>query len=198
MRPNVRIMEPSSMAEHQFPAFEFDNLVSWYRYLAQDQYFTDILRDSLKSVWPDLKFLKLVDAGMSVKVLQLHFEGAEIPFSSLSDGEKMLMALYMLHAALEKGSITSILIDEPDNFISLQELQPWMLLMCGLIDDSHQVIIISHNPEILENNASSGTIFWRDNHGSPTRAGPLEIPEGLTIRDAIVRGWIYPKNQLGE
>jgi predicted ATPase len=198
IRPNVRGMEFESKAESLFPSFDLSNLTSWYRHLAQDQEFTDLLRDSLKSVWPDMKFLKLADAGMSFKILELHFEGAVMPFSCLSDGEKMLVSLYMIHAALEKGNIASVFIDEPDNFVSLQELQPWVLSMCEITDNFHQAIMISHNAEILDSNPSQGVIFWRDNHRSPTRIGPLDIPGGMSARDALVRGWTHPTPEAGE
>ena len=197
-RPNVRNMEFESKTESLFPNFDFSNLTSWYRHLAQDQEFTDLLRDSLKNVWPDMKFLKLADAGMSFKVLELHFEGEIIPFSCLSDGEKMLISLYMIHAALVKGNTESVFIDEPDNFVSLQELQPWLFSMSEVTDKRHQAIIISHNAEILDSNPSRGIIFWRDNHKSPARIGPLNIPGGMSARDALVRGWASPIQEAGE
>ena len=197
-RPNVRSMEFESKVESAFPNFDFSNLTSWYRHLAQDQEFTDLLRDSLKNVWPDMKFLKLADAGMSFKVLELHFEGEIIPFSCLSDGEKMLVSLYMIHAALVKGNIASVFIDEPDNFVSLQELQPWLFSMSEIMDKRHQAIIISHNAEILDSNPSRGIVFWRDNHKSPARIGPLNIPGGMSARDALVRGWAHPIQEVRE
>ena len=198
VRPNVRSMEFESKTESSFPNFDFSNLTSWYRHLAQDQEFTDLLRGSLQSVWPDMKFLKLADAGMSFKVLELHFAGEVIPFSCLSDGEKMLVSLYMIHAALAKGNTSSVFIDEPDNFVSLQELQPWLLSMSEIMDKHRQAILISHNAEILDSNPSRSVVFGRDNHKSPTRIWPLDMPGGMSVRDALVRGWVYPTGEAGE
>ena len=65
-----------------------------------------------------------------------------------------------------------------------------MLAIDELIDKGHQVLIISHSAEILESNPSCGIFFWRDNHSSPTRAGEIKIPEGLTIGAALARGWV--------
>lgn len=46
--------------------------------------------------------------------------------SELSDGQRYLLALYMiLHFLMAKGH--TVFIDEPDNFISLREIQPWLL-----------------------------------------------------------------------
>jgi predicted ATPase len=190
VRPSVRNMEFESKAENKFLNSEVGNVISWYRHLSQDQELTDILRESFRGVWPDLKHLKLDDAGMSFKILELHFEGVVLPFSGLSDGEKMLISLYMIHSALAKGSIASVFIDEPDNYISLQELQPWLLSMSEITDDHHQVILISHNSEILDNNPSKGIVFVRDNHKSPTRTVPLNVPEGMSAREALARGWV--------
>jgi predicted ATPase len=198
VRPNVRSMECESKEESSFPNSDFSNVTSWYRHLAQDQEYTDLLRGSLQSVWPDMKFLRLADAGMSFKFMELHFEGEVVPFSCLSDGEKMLVSLYMIHAALAKGNISSVFIDEPDNYVSLQELQPWLFSMSEITDDRHQTILISHNAEILDSNPSQGIVFWRDNHKSPTRIGPLNIPKGMSARDALVRGWVHPASEAGE
>ena len=111
-------------------------------------------------------------------------------FDQLSDGEKMLVALYIVHAVLTtaKDSLT-VMIDEPDNFISIQELQPWMLEMSEIVDNSRQLILISHNADILESSMSQIQLFYRDNHNSPARIKPLETPEGITIREALARGW---------
>jgi predicted ATPase len=198
LRPNVRGIESESRAESRSPAIGLDNLISWYRHLAQDQQFTDLLRESLQTLWPDLKFLRLDDAGMSVKVLMLSFEREDLLFNQLSDGEKMLIGLYMIHTSLSKGSINTVLIDEPDNFVSLQELQPWLLSMGELTDKQHQVLIISHNSEILDSNPSRGFLFQRDSHSSPARYGPLNIPDGLTAGEALARGWVNLAGDNGE
>ena len=192
LQPNVMAFEQESKQESRFPNHNFSNLTSWYRYLAQDLDFTDALRESLQEIWPDdFRSLKLNDAGISAKWLGLRFQGVEqLRFDQLSDGEKMLICLYMIHAALSVGNMNTVMIDEPDNFVSLQELQPWLLSISELVDKNHQVLIISHNTEILESNPSSSVLFWRDNHCSPTRIGSAIIPEGLAISEALARGWV--------
>jgi predicted ATPase len=190
LRPNMRGVEYESREEHNNPNLNLSNLTSWYRHLAQDQECTDLLRNSLRDIWQDLKFLKLADAGLFAKVLELHFEGEKLLFNQLSDGEKMLIGLYMIHTSLSQGHINTVLIDEPDNFVSLQELQPWLLSMCELMDDNHQALIISHNQEILDSSPAAKFYFWRDNHRSPARAGPFIIPEGMTAGEALLRGWV--------
>ena len=56
LRPDVHSIEAESKAESHSLSINLSNLTSWYRYLSQDQECTDLLRESLKGVWPDLKF----------------------------------------------------------------------------------------------------------------------------------------------
>ena len=74
LRPNPRSMERESKAEVRYPDLSMTNLTSWYRSLAQEQEWTDALRDALQDVWPDFRSFKLVDAGLNTKALQLRFE----------------------------------------------------------------------------------------------------------------------------
>ncbi len=197
LRPNPRSMERESKAEVRYPDLSLANLTSWYRSLAQEQEWTDTLRDALRNVWPDFRSFKLVDAGLNTKALQLRFESdAGKPtllfFDQLSDGERALIGLYMVRAALETGATGTVMLDEPDNFVGLPELQPWVLSMRELLDEKHQLVLISHHPEILSNSGeSNGRYLWRDNHSSPTRYGPLKVPEGMEAGEAIARGWAH-------
>jgi energy-coupling factor transporter ATP-binding protein EcfA2 len=195
LRPNPRSMERESKAEVRHPDLSMTNLTSWYRSLAQEQEWTDALRDALRDVWPDFRSFKLVDAGLNTKALQLRFESEAgkptlLFFDQLSDGERALIGLYMVRAALETGATRTVMLDEPDNFVGLPELQPWVLSMRELLDEKHQLVLISHHPEILSNSGeANGRYLWRDNHTSPTRYGPLKVPEGMGAAEAIARGW---------
>jgi ATPase subunit of ABC transporter with duplicated ATPase domains len=196
LRPNPRGMERESRAESKRPDSDLANLTSWYRVLSAEQEWTDMLRESLRQVWSDFKAFKMEDVGLNTKALQLRFDATNgsdaglLFFHQLSDGEKALLTLYMIHAALGTGAVQTVLIDEPDNFVGLAELQPWVLSMRELLDRDHQALLISHHPEILSNaGADSGRYLWRDSHTSPTRIGPLKIPDGLSAGEAVARGW---------
>jgi energy-coupling factor transporter ATP-binding protein EcfA2 len=116
---------------------------------------------------------------------------ALLSFGQLSDGEKALIGLYMIRTALATGAVKTVLIDEPDNYVGLPELQPWVLSLRELLDEEHQALIISHHPEVLGNAGQEfGRYLWRDNHTSPTRIGPLKVPPGLTAGEAVTRGWV--------
>ena len=196
LRPNPRGMERESRAEARHPDLSMLNLTSWYRSLYQEQEWTDALRDALQAIWPDFRSFKLADVGLNAKALQLRFDPESgkpllLFFDQLSDGERALVALYMVRAAVETGAAHTVLIDEPDNFVGLPELQPWVLSMRELLDEQHQLIMISHHPEILaKSGTANGLYLWRDNHTSPTRIGPLKVPEGMSAGEAIARGWV--------
>lgn len=195
LRPNPRSMERDSRSEVQYPDLSMTNLTSWYRSLAQEQEWTDALRDALRYVWPDFRSFKLADVGMNTKALQLRFESEAgrptlLYFDRLSDGERALIGLYMVQATLATGAAITVFLDEPDNFVGLPELQPWLLSMRELLDQNHQLVLISHHPEILTNcGEANGRYVWRDSHTSPTRVGPLLVPVGMAAGEAIARGW---------
>ena len=197
LRPRPRGVEKESKGESGHPDLYLGNLTSRYRSLSQEQDWTDALRDSLRDVWPDFKSFRLVEVGLNTKALQLRFEGSNGPdsgvlfFDQLADGEKALVGLYMVRAALATGASQTVLMDEPDNYVGLPELQPWVLSLRELLDENHQAILVSHHPEILSNAGEGfGRYLWRDNHRSPTRIGPLKVPAGLTPGEAVARGWV--------
>jgi hypothetical protein len=197
LRPNPRGMERESRGEMKRPDLYLGGLTSWYRSLAQDFEWAKTLHNLLQEIWPDFKSLKLVDVGLNTKALQLRFDGKNggdsgaLYFDQLSDGEKALIGLYMIRAALETGAVETVWIDEPDNYVGLPELQPWVLSLREILDDAYQAILITHHPEVLSNaGRESGLYLWRDNHTSPTRIGPLSVPEGISAAEAIARGWV--------
>jgi energy-coupling factor transporter ATP-binding protein EcfA2 len=145
LRPNPRGVAVESKGESRSPSLYMENLLSWYRFLSQEQEWTDVLRESLQDVWPDFKSFKLVDIGLNTKTLQLRFDapsvgtGGLLFFHQLSDGEKALVGLYMVRAALATGAVRTVLLDEPDNYVGLPELQPWVLAMRdGLMINTRQ------------------------------------------------------------
>jgi len=197
IRPNPRQMEVESKSESRQPNLNLANILSWYRSLSQEQEWTDALRNSLQDVWPDFRSFMLENVGINTKALKFRFDsdlGKDVDpyfFHQLSDGEKMLVGLYMVRAAVETSASKIILIDEPDNYVGLPELLPWVLALREMLDDEHQAVLISHHPEILGNaGEEDGKFLWRDNHTSPTRIAALKVPEGLTPAEAIARGWV--------
>ena len=111
-------------------------------------------------------------------------------FDELSDGQRCLIALYML---LEQWSQEggTLFIDEPENYLMLVELQPWMHATTERVDDAHQILVISHHPEWLDAWAVPSGIHLRREAGSYTRWAPFEVSadSDLSPSELIARGW---------
>jgi ATPase subunit of ABC transporter with duplicated ATPase domains len=87
---------------------------------------------------------------------------------------------------------TTICIDEPDNYLALAEIQPWLFALSDRIDDEGgQAILISHHPELIDLLAPQhGVLFSRTGLG-PVRVEPFR-PDALGIlhpSEQIARGW---------
>jgi hypothetical protein len=167
IRPDLRYAESESKSEDEFPDFELKNLISWYRFLANDIEWTNTFVGSLKILWGnDVRFPKLEKEGPDKKKFILQFEREDVGFGELSDGEKTLLALYMFRALIIRNKIKNIFIDEPDNYVNLKELQPWLDSLCDFLDSEKQVVLITHNSQMLDSPCVSiHHRIWREKHG---------------------------------
>jgi ATPase subunit of ABC transporter with duplicated ATPase domains len=85
----------------------------------------------------------------------------------------------------------TVFIDEPDNFVSLREIQPWLLAAEEAVEDHHgQLILISHHPEILNQWAQEyGLRFFREDNGHVRTEKFRTDPDGnLQPSELIARG----------
>ena len=150
---------------------------------------------SLREAIDDFKFLELEFAGENIRLLVADFGrqsgSVKTGFNELSDGQRCLICLYMiLHFVAAKGN--TIVIDEPENFISLAEIQPWLMKLIDLVEDRKgQAILISHHPELINQLAPGhGVQFVRDGIGSvrvePFRGDP---DSSLPPAELVARGW---------
>jgi len=72
----------------------------------------------------------------------------ELEFRELSDGQKMLIVLYSLLVFIPDGS--TLIIDEPENYLAPGELQPWLFAVNDAWEERGiQFILITHNPKTL-------------------------------------------------
>jgi ATPase subunit of ABC transporter with duplicated ATPase domains len=107
--------------------------------------------------------------------------GYDLDFSELSEGQRALVVLYtLLHASAKSASL--LCFDEPDNYVELAELQPWLVQLSEFSrETANQVLIISHNPEVIDYLAADHAWVFSRPKGGPTRLNPLEVnrEEGL-------------------
>ena len=174
------------------------NFSSWYRYISQehqDKIFklTEQLRDTI----PGFHAFKLEKEGRH-RIFKVGFSnGSEdssqycFDFEQLSDGQRVMIVLYSLLLGLKDMGHT-VFIDEPDNYVSLPEIQPWLMELndaCG--EGFPQAILISHHPELIDYfGQESGKWIERDPLG-PTRVKklPEKFEVGLKLSEQIARGW---------
>ncbi|HWZ42071.1 MAG TPA: ATP-binding protein [Candidatus Saccharimonadales bacterium] len=196
IRINPFLIGHQAKREHDRPFFDLSNFGAWYRHLVLAEPEENAkLRESLRAALDDFAFLKLERAGDAYLLLAEFARGkspgVDLRFDELSDGQRCLICLYsILHFVLAKGR--TAILDEPDNFISLREIQPWLNAVSDTISESRgQIIIVSHHPEMLDQWAPAyGVRFVREGMG-PVRVkkfqGELDSP--LSPSELIARGW---------
>jgi predicted ATPase len=198
VRPIPMMMGSESAGPSRRLAFHGRNFASWYRYLSQEHQGNIVyLMQQLQQVIPGFDAFNLREAGEKTRVLKVLLRNAKdakpLPynFSELSDGQRQLILLYTLLYGV-KGEGYCLFLDEPDNFVALREIQPWLTALhdaCG--DAISQAVLISHSPEITNYLATStGRWFERPDNG-PVRVKDMPPPtDGLTASETIARGWV--------
>ena len=190
-------MEELADSEEREPDSELNNLAGWYRYLLQTYPEENVtFLASLTECMDGFKALKVSSEEDGVRKLRAEFlapkqDKVAYAIAELSPGQRYLIALYMiLHFLINRGD--TVFVDEPDNFISLREIQPWLLAAEEAVEEHRgQLILISHHPETLNQWAIEyGLRFFREENGhvrtehfKPAHGGKLQPSE------LIARGW---------
>jgi ABC-type lipoprotein export system ATPase subunit len=189
-------MDDTAEGEDILPADELENLADWYRHLAQaDLEAVLAATNSLREVLDGFVTLQLEQAGIGNRVLRASFEqpGKKATYSlgELSDGQRQLIALYLiLHALIARGE--TIFLDEVTNHVALREIQPWLLAAEHMVEDHNgQLVLVSHHPEILNQWAQEyGLLFFREENGQVRTKRFEPDPDGfLRPSELIARGW---------
>jgi predicted ATPase len=190
-------MGPRAEGEDLYPHVNLSNIASWYRHLLQAHPKDNAgFLESLRAAFDDFSFLGLEPAGENVRLLFAEFAqgggtSVKLWFHELSDGQRCLICLYaILHFVLAKGS--TVILDEPDNFVSLREIQPWLMTVADLVEQGHgQILLISHHPELINQWAPDcGVRFAREGVG-PVRIDDFRgDPDSLlSPAELVARGW---------
>ncbi|MHC5938321.1 AAA family ATPase [Nostoc sp.] len=180
---------------------KMENFISWYRYISHDQGKVAELINVLKNVLDGFISFKFDQFGVGYTTLQLRFASVVNPtniyyFNELSDGQKVLIALYTLIYCTQSEDYT-LCIDEPENFLALPEIQPWIIKLYDLCSDRKiQALLISHHPVLINYLLASPIGYWFERRSNaPVRVKPISNEEtensGLPISELIARGWLY-------
>ncbi|MHC5724017.1 MAG: AAA family ATPase [Nostoc sp.] len=197
------LMSERSEQEEKKLTLTMGNFVSWYRYISHDQGKVSELMNVLKDVFDGFVSFKFDQYSEKSLALKLKFSNIEdrkktidYGLSELSDGQKALLAIYTLLYCTESEDYT-LCIDEPENFLALPEIQPWLRQLYDFCDEHKlQALLISHHPESINYLLSSPIAYWFERQtNSPVRVKSISNEEakdtGLPISELIARGWLY-------
>jgi predicted ATPase len=201
LRPWPSGMAAASSRDAAFLARDGSNFSAWYRWLDPQQTFEarQSFHRHLAEVLSGFSSLHFSRTGENERVLKTKWSASagerptsfELSFDELSDGQRMLVLLYAL-LSLSVDVPLTILLDEPTNFVSLSEIEPWLRELEERAEEAAlQAILVSHNPEVLDAWAGAyGIQFDRDAAG-PVRTRRFAVAEDdpLTPSERIVRGW---------
>ena len=194
--------EPESATEDEMLHRDGRNFSGWYRHMSQErpdlvEEYTDAMRDVIDG----FQRINLPKAGLDTRAFMMKFlegkEKYELRFDEVSDGQRTLSALYAL-TCFAAGDGYTLFLDEPDNYVALAEIRPWLMNIEDICGESlHQAVICSHHPEYIDYiGGNNGVLMTRENSGA-TRAGRIaeEVKSGLSednslrLSELVARGW---------
>ena len=174
------------------------------------------LQRELKEILPGFSHFKFEPYGPEARLLKAVFneEGGNqiaLTFNGLSDGQRMLVALYAvlhglsaqpegLNGATDQPG-TLLCLDEPDNFVASGEIQPWLTAAEEQLSKTKtRLLMISHHPEsinysLMPSSEETYSVYWFSREeNSHTRVQPVasEQPGGLKPSELAARGWLKP------
>jgi ATPase subunit of ABC transporter with duplicated ATPase domains len=193
IQPNPFAMDLASKQDVPFLARNGSNFAAFFDYLNDERPdMRTMLEERLRDAMPGFGNFKFKRSGDSKQLLAEFGDEqhrGELTLRELSEGQRVLVMLYAaVFGHLRSGSV--LCFDEPDNFVSMPEIQPWMQeLRDALEEHGGQALIISHHPEVIDYLAVDS--IWRfERPSGPVIARPYEPtgPADLKLSDLIARG----------
>ncbi len=170
------------------------NFAEWYRHhLLEHPELTGRLTETLREVLSGLRDIRLERVGVDARALMLGFAESKEPyplrFDELSEGQRALVVLYgLLHLANGEGHV--LFLDEPDNYVALCEIQPWLMELSDM--GLPQVVLCSHHPELIDYlGGDRGLLLAREESGVVTvrRPDTAGLEGGARLSEWVARGW---------
>jgi predicted ATPase len=173
------------------------NFASWYRHvLLERQELVPDFTKALQEVIDGFRGIRMEKVGLDTRALMVTFdqfgERYELRLDEISDGQRALIALYSL-VRLAAGQGYTLFLDEPDNYIALAEIQPWLIGLadaCG--EEVPQALLCSHHPELIDYlGGDRGLVLKRESSGVTIvrPSNELAVDGGLKLSEVIMRGW---------
>jgi predicted ATPase len=173
------------------------NFAAWYRHALQER--PDLVpkfTQALKDVIEGFEGIRLEKVGQDTRALMVIFEQHgqryELRLDEISDGQRALIALYAL-VHLVAGQGYTLLLDEPDNYVALPEIQPWLIELADSCGEAlSQAVLCSHHPELIDYlGPDRGLLLQRESSGVVTARGLNGnlAAGGLKLSEMVSRGW---------
>lgn len=194
LRLNPTTMSGAALSDETFLARDASNFGVFCRDLLTDAPDTvERAKDMLSEVLDGFEALRTQQVGRSrVLVIRWRKPGKdtyEIDFDQLSDGQKVLVALYVILFGVAPRA-TMLCLDEPDNFVSIREIQPFLIELSNVCDDTGLLpLIISHSSEVIDFYGAKRAILFERPDGAPSRVGTLDADSPLKLSELMARGW---------
>jgi energy-coupling factor transporter ATP-binding protein EcfA2 len=169
----VEVSEPTP-----WPSRSGDDFVGWLWHLSESA--PEVVAVA-RNDWAQIGFSDVhliaptsTSRKLVIALAQPNGHSLQLSLDALSDGQRALLALYALTAAMQVSPIT-LLLDEPDNYLSPREIQPWLgTLQDRVFDTGSQAILISHHPEVLSSMGRSNGILLSVDDSGGVRARPSQ------------------------
>jgi ATPase subunit of ABC transporter with duplicated ATPase domains len=172
------------------------NFSAWYRHQIQERQDLVIhLVENLRKFIDDFHSIRIEKVGSEARAFIVVFgtggKRYELRLDELSDGQRALIALYAF--VYLAGERDILVLDEPDNYLALAEIQPWLMALsdtCGT--KLRQAVICSHHPELIDYFGSEvGVFLKREKSGGITarRLSEMGLDASLKLSEIVARGW---------
>lgn len=184
------------------------NFADWYRHTHQERPdLTDALtKDLIDVLGAGFHGIRLEQVGHDARSFTIVFsdqedasprDGYKLRLDEISDGQRALIVLYAM-ITLVRDQGYSLFIDEPENYVALREIQPWLMCLNDATGETFpQAVVSSHHPELIDYlGYEHGIMLQRETSGVITTGRPPATPGagkeetvGLKLSELVARGW---------
>lgn len=154
------------------------------------------INDYLLNIFPDLEEISNKKTSETSHKLGFAFGNnrtkQEMELSQLSYGERIFVLWSAILASVQLGQISLCVWDEPENYISLLEIQHYFNALKQTFNNKAQFIATTHNPEAMRMFSTEDIFILRkENHFQPIRLQSLsELNAENDIVEMIKAGLI--------
>jgi predicted ATPase len=192
--------------EQSMVSFDGSDFAAWFLYLHHNHALAcrEAERKLQEGVLPGLALFQTESEGaiqVAKAIYQHKGSDVKVRLDELSAGQRAMVILE--HAlAVTRAWRSSVLIDEPANFLGLAEIEPLLLrLQNGADEHETQAIMTSHHPVAYDLLAEQNGRWLERSPLGPTQVSKVaDVIDGSTdsaisLSELVARGWVSPRPQ---